>query len=593
MSFRRVSDIDFDRLIGDRAFHPSPAAWEDEVLYFLMLDRFADGDDTTPMLTDADRDSAWRTEESKQQWQRAGTEWAGGTLAGLRGRLGYLSRLGVTAVWISPILKQAPRTNSYHGYATQNFLEVDPHFGRADELRDLVAEAHGMGIRVILDVVLNHAGDVFAYEDGDVRWDGRPHAVAGFRDADRAPTLPFGPVDAAAGPDAAVWPAELQDPGTFTAKGRIDNWDWYPEYLEGDFEGLKDIALGSGPTDGYRPSPALRALTRVYQYWIAYADLDGFRVDTVKHMDPGAARYFTSAVHEFAQSLGKENFYLIAEITGSREFAYRTLEQVGMDAALGLADVQDQMEWLVKGFRDPREYFGLFRDSLQLGKDSHTWFRNRVVTAFDDHDQVRKGASKARFAADDPGRKLGVAAIAFNAATLGIPCLYYGSEQGLDGSGPNDRYLREAMFGGEFGAFRSRGAHCFDENSRTYAQVARILALRRRLPALRRGRQYLRPISGNGVDFGYPQLFGGEMRSVLAWSRLFAGAEVVAAINTDPDQPRTAWVTIDADLDPAGGKLTCLFSTDPGQEGSQLPIEPRNGKAVEVTVPAAGFVVYG
>ncbi|MCM4076371.1 alpha-amylase family glycosyl hydrolase [Paractinoplanes hotanensis] len=593
MGFRRVSDIDFDRLTGDRAFHPSPPAWEDEVLYFLMLDRFADGDDTTPLLTEADRDSAWRTAESKQQWQRAGTEWAGGTLAGLRGRLGYLSRLGVTAVWISPILKQAPRTNSYHGYATQNFLEVDPHFGRADELRDLVAEAHGRGIRVILDVVLNHAGDVFAYEEGDVRWDGRTHAVAGFRDADRAPTLPFGPVDPAAGPDAAVWPAELQNPGTFTAKGPISNWDWHPEYLEGDFEGLKDIALGSGPADGYRPSPALRALTRVYQYWIAFADLDGFRVDTVKHMDPGAARYFASAVHEFAQSLGKENFYLIAEITGSREFAYRTLEQVGMDAALGLADVQDQMEWLVKGFRDPREYFGLFRDSLQLGKDSHTWFRNRVVTAFDDHDQVRKGTSKARFAADDLGRKLGVAAIAFNAATLGIPCLYYGSEQGLDGSGPSDRYLREAMFGGEFGAFRSRGAHCFDENSRTYAQVSRILALRRRLPALRRGRQYLRPISGDGVNFGYPQLFGGEMRSVLAWSRLFAGAEVVAAINTDPDHPRTAWVTIDVDLQPAGGKLTCLFSTDPGQEGSQLPIEPRNGKAVEVTVPAAGFVVYG
>jgi glycosidase len=156
-------------------------------------------------------------------------------------------------------------------------------------------------------------------------------------------------------------------------------------------------------------------------------------------MDPGAARYFTSAVHEFAQSIGKENSYQIAEITGSREFAYRTLEQVGMDAALGLADVQDQMEWLVKGFRDPREYFGLFRHSHQLGKDSHTWFRNRVVTAFDDHDQVRKGTNKARFAADDLGRKLGVAAIAFNAATLGIPCLYYGSEQGLDGSGPNDR----------------------------------------------------------------------------------------------------------------------------------------------------------
>ncbi|MCY1145491.1 alpha-amylase family glycosyl hydrolase [Actinoplanes sp. Pm04-4] len=558
-----------------------------------MLDRFADGNDATPLLTDADKGNAWRTEESRQEWQDAGAEWVGGTLNGLRGKLGYLSGLGVTAVWISPILKQRPNTDTYHGYATQDFLEIDPHFGSAEDLKQLVAEAHAAGIRVILDVVLNHAGDVFAYEEQDVHWDGRTHTVAGFRDAEGRPTLPFGPVDAGVSQDAAVWPAELQRAGSFTAKGPIRDWDRDPEYREGDFEGLKDITLGGGPTDGYRPSGALRALTSVYKYWIAYADLDGFRVDTVKHMDPGAARYFTSAIHEFAQSIGKENFYLIAEITGSREFAYRTLEEVGMDAALGIADVQDQMEWLVKGFRDPQEYFGLFRDSLQVGKDSHTWFRNRVVTAFDDHDQVRKGRDKARFAADDLGKKLGVAAIALNATTLGIPCLYYGSEQGLDGHGANDRYLREAMFGGAFGAFRSRGVHCFDTSNPTYRQVSRILSLRRRMPALRRGRQYLRQISGDGVHFGFPQLFDGSMRSVVAWSRLFAETEVLAAINTDPESARTAWVTVDFDLHEAGSKLTCLFSTDPASEGLEVPVEARNGKAVEVTVPAGGFVVYG
>ncbi|HTJ37714.1 MAG TPA: hypothetical protein VL738_31160 [Dactylosporangium sp.] len=109
----------------------------------------------------------------------------------------------------------------------------------------------------------------------------------------------------------------------------------------------------------------------------AHADLDGLRVDTVKHMDPGAARYLASAIHEFAQSIGKERFFLIAEITGDRAFAYRTLDEVGMDAALGLADVQDRLE-RVKG-----------------------------------------------------------------------------------GEGGNDRYIREAMFGGEFGPFRSRGGHAF------------------------------------------------------------------------------------------------------------------------------------
>jgi hypothetical protein len=185
-----------------------------------------------------------------------------------------------------------------------------------------------------------------------------------------------------------------------------------------------------------------------------------------------------------------------------------------------------------------------------------------------------------------------VAAIALNATTLGIPCLYYGSEQGFDGHGSNDRYLREAMFGGEFGPFRSRHAHAFDEDNETYRQVSRVLAVRRRLPALRRGRQYLRQISGDGTRFGYPQLFGGEMRSVVAWSRLFAGTEALAAINTDPDRPRTAWVTIDDDLHPHGAKMTCLFSTDRAQEGQTLDVEPRNGKAVELTVPPGGFVLY-
>ena len=121
--------------------------------------------------------------------------------------------------------------------------------------------------------------------------------------------MPFTPEAAAAAwPDGAVHPAELHAPESFTRRGRIVDWDRYPEYVEGDFEGLKDIAHGSGPLDDYRPSPALEALTRAYCWWLGHADLDGFRVDTVKHMEPGATRYFASVVHEFAQSIGKDRF---------------------------------------------------------------------------------------------------------------------------------------------------------------------------------------------------------------------------------------------------------------------------------------------
>jgi glycosidase len=508
---------------------------------------------------------------------------------------------------------------TYHGYGIQNYLDVDANFGTRDDLRKLVKSAHALGILVVLDIILNHAGNVFGYKydpdrypsrDGDgsirrdaqgkvimdPRWDGKQYAVEGFHDAQGKPTIPFTPgPHAQAWDGGAVWPQEFQDPGHFERKGRIINWDYDPEYLEGDFENLKEIRLGEGNLDEYRPSEALRHLCRVYQFWIAYADVDGFRVDTVKHMDKGASRYFTSVIHEFAQRLGKERFYLIAEITGGRENAFVTLEQVGMDAALGIDDIPGKLEGVVKGSTPPSEYFGLFRNSLQVGKESHTWFRDKVVTVLDDHDQVRKGERKARFCAlDARWPKLAANALAFNALTLGIPCVYYGTEQEFDGEGGNDRFLREAMFGGKFGAFRSKGFHFFNEEGETWKRTARILKLRKTELALRRGRQYLRQISGNGIDFGYPRPFDGHMLSIIPWSRLFAGKEVLCAINTDTDAPRSAWVIVDRESHRDGDRLLRLYVSDGTSGPTELEVADKGGAAaVFLTVPPAGCVVYG
>lgn len=603
MAVRRVSELDLDALRG-RVFFPSPAAWEDQVLYFLMLDRFASGEEGEPFRPE-DAESAVRTEAEAAQWRDAGKAWVGGTLRGLTSRIGYLQRLGVTAIWVSPVFKQVAFQPTYHGYGIQDFLDVDPHFGTADDLREMVAVAHEHRIRVILDIILNHAGNVFSYEPDryptehgyDPRWDGRPYRVKGFNDATGQPTLPFGPVD---GDEAgAVWPAELQAPATFTQRGRIDSWDHDPEFLEGDFFDLKNITLGERSLDQngreepdrYRPAPALGTLIEIYRWWIAFADLDGFRIDTVKHMELGATRIFAAAIHEFAQSIGKERFFLVGEITGGRQRAFTTMEETGLDAALGIDDIPDRLEWMVKGYRDPEEYFDLFRNSLLVRKDSHVWFRDKVVTLYDDHDQVRKGNSKARFCADALGRRLALNALALNATTLGIPCIYYGSEQGFDGRGGDDRYIRESMFGGAFGAFRSRDRHCFDEDGPLYRELSKVLALRRELMPLRRGRQYLRQISGNGMDFGFPRRIGGELRSLVPWSRLFVDDEVLLAINTDPDHASTAWVTIDDALHTTGSTLAYRYSTDPAQIGQTLTVENRNGKAVQLTVPPAGFVV--
>ncbi|HEY9663697.1 MAG TPA: hypothetical protein V6C65_35055, partial [Allocoleopsis sp.] len=157
--------------------------------------------------------------------------------------------------------------------------------------------------------------------------------------------------------------------------------------------------------------------------------------------------------------------------------------------------LEHKLEYLVKGYRNPNDYFSLFRNSDLINKGSHIWFRNKVVTSFDDHDQVRKGEHKARFCADANASKVVLNVLALNAMTLGIPCIYYGSEQCFDGEGGSDRYIRESMFGGAFGAFRTKGVHFFDEDNRVYQELTKILKIRQKYIVLRRGRQYLRSIS--------------------------------------------------------------------------------------------------
>jgi glycosidase len=622
---KSLKDLDLAAVVRQREkYTASPAAWEDQVLYFLMLDRFSNGKEkgyrdnagnlvttgSTPLYQPQDNGNAVKNDEEAKTWRDAGAQWVGGNLQGLTGKIGYLKRLGVTALWVSPIFKQISFQDTYHGYGIQNFLDVDPHFGSREDLKTMVDTAHEHGIHVILDIILNHSGHVFSYDPNrywtewkgkkflDPRWDGNPYQVAGFNNPQGQPDLPFGPIDLGGHPQAwphgAIWPEEFQEPYHYTCKGRISNWDYDPEYLEGDFYDLKDIRLGQGPLDYYRASRALGMLCQIYKFWIAYADIDGFRVDTVKHMDPGATRYFTSVIHEFAQSLGKENFYLIGEITGGRQRAFETLESTGLDAALGIDDIPDKLEFLVKGYRNPVDYFSLFRNSLLVQKESHVWFRNRVVTLFDDHDQVRKGNDKARFCAGgQAGNKLVLNVMALNATTLGIPCIYYGTEQYFDGQGGDDRYIREAMFGGDFGAFRSRGRHFFNEESAAYQEFAKILAIRKEKLALRRGRQYLREISGDGEHFGLPHLMNGQMRAMVPWSRLFNDQEMLMAINIDPDVPQTAWVVVDYDLHQDNDPLKCLYSSEAAQIWQPAKIQIRGAvKAVSLTVPDGGFVIY-
>ncbi|WP_221394573.1 alpha-amylase family glycosyl hydrolase [Dyadobacter sp. NIV53] len=605
-NIKSLREIDFPSLIRSEYF-PSPLAWEDQVLYFLLLDRFSDGNEkgfrdnngnivttgTTPAFQLSDFENAIVTEEDAAEWREAGQKFVGGTLKGLKSKIGYLKRLGISAIWISPVFKQVPFLESYHGYGIQDFLDIEPRFGTTQDLIDVVQTAHENGIFVILDIILNHSGDVFAYQNDEepVYDNSKTFPVKGFRDALGEANLPFAAIDDALFPDAGIWPKELQSSNSFTKKGEIRNWDSHPEFLEGDFFSLKDINHGNGNVDSFQPSQALIDITEAYKYWIAATDIDGFRIDTVKHMELGATRYFSSVIREFTMSIGKENFYLIGEITGGRQRAFETLEITGLNAALGIDDIPDKLEYAVKGFRSPSEYFSLFRNSELVQKESHIWFRNKVVTLFDDHDQVRKGDQKARFCAEASGIELLIAVMGLNLTSLGIPCLYYGTEQAFDGEGGNDRYIRESMFGGSFGAFRTKNVHFFKEDNLWYPEIAKILKVRKQHLPLRRGRQYLRQISINGTDFSFPVFSGNHLNSIIAWSRILDKKEVLCAINTDTENETIAYVTIDHGLHAIDSKLKCLYAS--GTSPNELGVELRNGKAIRVTIPPSGFVIYG
>ena len=141
--------------------------------------------------------------------------------------------------------------------------------------------------------------------------------------------------------------------------------------------------------------------------------------------------------------------------------------------------------------------------------------------------------------------------------SLGVPCIYYGTEQGFDGGGDSDKYIRECMFGGKWGAFNTTGQHFFNSDHPIYKRTAQIAAVRQKEPALRYGRQYFREISGNGVDFGYPM----DGKCTLAYSRILDDTEILIALNLD-STPRNDFVTVDANLTPAGKKMINLL--DPG-----------------------------
>ena len=571
------------RLPRREAYLASPVDWRDEVLYFLLVDRFSDAAERPPLdrsrLGDA-RPAGWRWDA----WARSGQErFQGGTLAGVRSRLPYLQRLGVTTLWLSPVFKQHAHLDSYHGYGIQDFLEVDPRFGTRADLVELVAAAHQQGLRIILDIIFNHSGPNWVYPEGLPGGAFTPHYTTGRH--------PFGDwidgqgqkIAAIAAPDDGVWPRELQDLDDYTragsgSLGAGDIDDPNAEHKRSDFITLRDFRL-SAPG-------LLTDLALCYKYWIALTDCDGFRIDTLKHVPLEEARNFCGTVREFCANLGKANFLLVGEIAGG-DFAqdrYLDVLERNLSAALDIGEMRPALTAIAKGLAPPDAYFAGF-DPGNAVMGSHRNLGNRHVAVLDDHDHVF--GQKLRFSAEAAADEQVAAGVALLLFTLGIPCIYYGSEQALGGPevaerrwlpewGTSDRYLREAMFGprhprsqgragvlpGEdpelpgFGPFGTAGHQVFDEDSPVYRRIAALCALRQAWPVLRHGRQYARPLAIFGPPFALPG--AGEL---IAWSRILDDEEALCVVNGHGTDARGGDVLVDAALNPAGSAMTVVLNS--------------------------------
>ncbi|MFY9779013.1 MAG: alpha-amylase family glycosyl hydrolase [Candidatus Baltobacteraceae bacterium] len=527
---------------------PSPADWRDGWIYFLLVDRF--NNPRAPVNHLPFDDPAF-------------SGFQGGTYSGVRAQLPYIKKLGAGAIWLSPVLRNVPADQTYHGYGIHDFLVAEKRFAdnpaEADrELRDLVDAAHAAGLYVIFDVVLNHTGDVFHYP-GDLAqapFQSAPVDALEWRDETGEARADLPAIENVPNPsrDGFVWPSELQRNAYFRRQGMPQAGG---DDTVGDFDSLKQL-LTADPN-------VQRTLIRAYQYVVARFDVDGFRIDTLRYLKGDLARIFGNAMREFALEVGKKNFFTYGEVWSSEDdiahfigrVAGDTGDLVGVDAALDYP-LFYALPPAAKGFAPPAAVAAMYEHRKSVEADilsSHGDATRYFVTFLDNHDQnarIRYVAPGNEHAFDDQV----TLALASLLSLPGIPCVYYGTEQGLHGSGGQSEAVREALWGGPG----------FDATNPFFRQLASITAVRNARPALRYGRFYFRPISGNGTVFGISPYSPG----VLAFSRILNDEEVVVVANasSDPAASVTVKVIVDAQLNAVPASFDVLYSNKPGARPS-------------------------
>ncbi|MFJ8590194.1 pullulanase-type alpha-1,6-glucosidase [Streptomyces sp. NPDC093598] len=567
------------RLAAEPARHDATR----EQFYFVLPDRFANGDPRNDKggLTGSRLTTGYDPTD-KGFYQ-------GGDLKGLTKRLDYIKGLGTTALWMAPIFKNQPvqgtganASAGYHGYWITDFTRVDPHFGTNKDLETLIDKAHDKGMKVFFDVITNHTADVVDYEEKSYDYlskgafpyltkDGVP-----FDDADHADgTKRFPPVDEGSFPRTPTVPAAkrnvkvpswLNDPAMYHNRG--DSTFAGESSTHGDFSGLDDLWTE-------RPE-VVSGMEKIYQRWVRDFDIDGFRIDTVKHVDMEFWTQWATALDAYAAQRGRDDFFMFGEVySADTSVTAPYVTQGRLDATLDFPFQEAARQYASQG-GSARKLAGVFGDDHKYTTGKANAYEQ--VTFLGNHDMGRIGA----FLKQDNPKATDAEILAKDKLanelmflSRGNPVVYYGDEQGFAGPG-GDKDARQTMFASRtadyldddrIGTDRTHAEDAYDTQAPLYRRISALAKLRKANPALADGVQQER--------------YAADGPGVYAFSRTDAktGTEYVVAFNN------------------AGEKKTATFPTGSagmtfkGVHGTDATLKSDGDKKLTVTVPARSAIV--
>ncbi len=497
---------------------------EDEVVYFVLPDRFENADPSNDH-------GGFAQDPLKSGFDPARKGFFhGGDLKGLTSRLDYIAGMGATAIWLGPIYKNKPvqglpgdESAGYHGYWITDFTDVDPHFGTKADLKEFIDAAHARGIKIYLDIITNHSADVIALRECHAEGASPANAGAGpcaYRSrADYPYVTRGGPGGAKINPgfmgdadefqtrenfEKLVDPAFAYTPYVPEAEQSIKVPAWMNDVryyhnrgnstfegessTHGDFVGLDDFM-----TEDPR---VVEGFIDIYKNWITEFGVDGFRIDTAKHVNASFWRTFLPAIMEHARALGIPNFYVFGEAVywNPAELA-AFMKEAKFDAALDFPMMQGLRDQLLSNAGGHALGSMLAADKIYPAGEATAIIQPVFVG---NHDMGRYAGELLRKRPEltDEQRFMNVRlAHAFLFFSRGAPVIYYGDEQGFTGDG-GDQDAREDMFPSKVAIYNDNDLIAtdattaqsnFDARHRLYRAFAGMARVYKAHPALRDG----------------------------------------------------------------------------------------------------------